>query len=303
MSLGRSAFATMMVALTLGACGDLQQVGSTLGLDRPVGPAVGAAPKTGGQVVSATKPDLTAPPGALGHAADTPRPADAETASAVRGNPLERLLASQKHRAAVQQAALDSFKVFDACASAEARPTGTVRLQRPLSFDEAGNVRSGAVIEEVMVTGCGRAHRANVVTAMRGEEGRPPVFPGIPGDSRADLVLQRDTLRFTRSLAQTPDPDCQWVRVVDTRIDARVAWDASGWGEIWTTDACGTRTDYAIRFAPGGGSDGGTVFTVSVPAQKSTGVAAQAETTDSITSFGREAAPAPALLGAVTPGS
>ena len=90
----------------------------------------------------------------------------------------------------------------------------------------------------------------------------------VPGDTRADRVLQRDTLAFLaqRDLAEAgPGARCRSRKVVATEVltpveDARVENGrpvAGRWTERWTVERCGAPVGYVIRFTTHGG---GTTF-------------------------------------------
>jgi hypothetical protein len=121
--------------------------------------------------------------------------ARAQAPGAQASGEFSRYLADPQHQGDVIAAARRTNALLpESCAAAEFRFTGLVSIQRPPRFDAGGRPIDGMWSEPVMATGCGVTRRFNVLTIAAAD--KPPRQVGLlPGTTRADPLLQRDSLR------------------------------------------------------------------------------------------------------------
>lgn len=189
-------------------------------------------------------------------------------------------LARPGHRALVESTALQSFRArYPDCAS-----VAVVRYLPPrapdnpkLVFDAAGEIASGVVTEPVLVEGCGITTQENVLSAVA--HGQRSTIPGVPGTTRADPLLVRDTKPYLAMYTATQGPkDCQDQRVMNTRFEdfegppnpkAKSQADSGRpFRETWTVSVCGTILDIPVHYIP---NEFGTAIDVTIPPRSAPG--------------------------------
>lgn len=164
---------------------------------------------------------------------------------------LAALLASEAHRAAVIKVATDQAAALpDACPDASFRPTGDIAFFLPPQVDGAGRVVHGLWREQVTAIGCGTIQLLNVFSLV-GPTGEPRLLGGLPGTTRADLVMQKDGLAIAIGGLPAAAADCRDTRVVDTALAPDAPQDRrSAWRETWIVLACDKAYPVALRFTP-----------------------------------------------------
>src|SRR5919108_6279523 len=92
---------------------------------------------------------------------------------------------------------------------------------KPLSFDGSGTIISGAWKQIVEEQGCGASRILNVMV-MAQAAGKLGVMPLLPGETRADPVLQKDGVKYALiALGTVPggrEPNCTVGYVADTKF-------------------------------------------------------------------------------------
>jgi hypothetical protein len=119
------------------------------------------------------------------------------------------------------------------------------------------------------VTGCGKQKVENILTMS--EKGQLKSVAGLPGTSKADPLLAKDSMRYAFAGAVRKIGQCKDVRVVDTKYEdfegppnPKAKFQSEGgrpWWETWTLSACGTPVDTVIHYIP---DDTGTAIQANV---------------------------------------
>lgn len=105
-----------------------------------------------------------------------------------------------------------------------------------------------ALIGSVMATGCATIES--------------PDRQSLPGTTRANWLLQRDTSQMIWLVDGIADTDCETREIIDTEIAEKPEIPGkSPWSETWTVDRCGELILYSVNFRPTA-YDGGTDFRV-----------------------------------------
>jgi hypothetical protein len=174
-------------------------------------------------------------------------------------------LRSDGHRAAVLKAATEQAAGLPGgCPDARFR-IGEIGLFRPPQLDGGGRIVHGLWREQVMAEGCGTIELLNIFALAR-PGGDPQLLGGLPGTTRADLVLQRRALPIAvqgavqgTARGQAGEAaKCTNVRVVDTVLAADAPSDRMApWRERWTVLACDEAHEVPLRFTPA--ADGATI--------------------------------------------
>jgi hypothetical protein len=167
---------------------------------------------------------------------------------------LQRYIAGPSHRSAVIAMAKRIHEALPTrCGTVDYRPTGQVRIERPVSFDAYGRPLAGMWSEVVNVVGCDRTRRYNVLT-MVPPDGAPQLAGLLSGTTRTDLLLQRRATAYALGAASLRDKTCKHLAVLDTRF---VAFEAASpatpkrpWREVWTVWACGKHFTVPLDFSP-----------------------------------------------------
>jgi hypothetical protein len=176
-------------------------------------------------------------------------------------------LASEEHRQIVLDTARrHSENVPNSCKSMSFALAAQVTIYAPVRI-EGGKPVEGAWAEPVMGTGCGKSIRFTALTIVA--PGKAPVTLSlIPGDTRADPVLQRDSVKDVLDHVAAATGGCKELVVTDTRFDdwegpaekpAAHGRETRPWREVWTVWACGKLVEVPIHFTPNGA---GTLYEV-----------------------------------------
>lgn len=144
-------------------------------------------------------------------------------------------------------------------------PSAAARMAAPatvLPNTEAG-VRQVAYAR-VLVQGCSRAMIVNYLVATLAD-GRRSVTTQIPGDTAAELRLQRDVLPFVLGAGEARAvPDCKKGAVSNTVFEGSAPPSGQTrltqpWRETWVVEACGVRIAVPITFTP---NERGTLYAI-----------------------------------------
>lgn len=114
--------------------------------------------------------------------------------------------------------------------------------------------------ERLFVDVCGAQYMPNYYVLVRPSEPLS-VVSGVPGETRASPLLQRDVQpnieRIARVLAQCPQPN--QIGLAHTTFDQSPPDGGGAWEETWIVSACRARVAIPVRFQPSerGGIDFG----------------------------------------------
>ena len=131
-------------------------------------------------------------------------------------------------------------------------------LYLPVGLDGAGNISSGAWKQMVDAEGCGVRRVLNVLVSAQDAKGLS-ITPLLPGSTHADMVLQRDAVKFAaQALATVPggrEANCKVGYVADTEFIAQEDTVEPGgkgpaWREMWTLASCTQKMLVPMRFIP-----------------------------------------------------
>ena len=114
-----------------------------------------------------------------------------------------------------------------------------------------------AIVEHVLVSGCGKSLRLNLaaVRLLSAPDDLKFTFQ-FAGESQANLVLQRDAYGYVtmaaaaaRTLAGDTTPCEMSLMIYDTKVIVPVKGTAP-WKEVWYTARCGYKARIAVDFIP-----------------------------------------------------
>lgn len=174
---------------------------------------------------------------------------------------LQALIRSAGYEGNIQRlfAALPA-DVFQRCPTLVSQES-TVTVLAPLRFAQDGYPVAGAWKQSFPVRGCGNDTSINIF--FRGEpDEKIASIVAVPGDTHADLALQRDALRYSWVAAKAAAPNCMTPHVRHTRYDGVVDTAHRAWRESWVVIACGRNVEVPITFTP---DPTGTRITAEMP--------------------------------------
>jgi hypothetical protein len=145
----------------------------------------------------------------------------------------------------------------EACAAAKYAQAPEVGVYAPVKFDARGAPVAGEWREGIVVSGCGRGLRLNVLTKVTAPS-TLATGPLQPGETIADPVLQNVAQFYAVRAAGGLPKACQDAYVADTAFSgftgkamaAPAGEVAAPWREVWTLDFCGAATQVTLDFAP-----------------------------------------------------
>jgi len=188
-------------------------------------------------------------------------PAGAQTDAQKLAGAVVTFAANPEHRKVVTGVAIDIFKKLQQCDAGNIQSVAPPEVFGPLtslSIDAQGNLTAGVIKEAVMIFGCGKQRIENILTVAA--NGQLKSVPGLPGASKADPILARDSMQYAYMGVARKIGQCRDVRVIDTKFDEfegppnpRAKFQNSGgrpWRETWTVNACGTLLDTDIHYIP-----------------------------------------------------
>ena len=152
--------------------------------------------------------------------------------------------------------------VFQSCAGLKSAPSSLLIL-RPVSFAPDGMPAAGQWMQGFPVSGCGNDTRLNFLFFVS-PPGKLHVVVTAPGETRADIILQRDAFGYAMTSARIADKACADFTVINTKFD-RFGLDdpptpdpgpigrLRPWQETWTMAGCGRQVGVPIGFIPNAG--------------------------------------------------
>ena len=186
-----------------------------------------------------------------------PMTAAASSAQQVGGR-FETMRGSPTYQSAMFQGAYRSgaWQVGKCAPEHPSAAAALAMLEAPV-FDEKGEPQSGRWVEHVLVEGCGRPWRLNVLMLVP-KPGTLATVPMAPGTTRADPVLQRDAASFAFAAARIDPKGCKPIYLADTAyrgvsLEPATIKGKPPWSEIWTVAQCDRKIMVALTFTPGVG--------------------------------------------------
>jgi hypothetical protein len=146
--------------------------------------------------------------------------------------------------------------IFEPCHNIVSRGS----TSKPLSiitFDADGNPETGSWRQQFPLEACGEKIVLNFYFIAR--DGKISGIVGAPGDTRADLMLQRDTVTYAQMGAMRKIPDCKTLEIKNTRFEGFGTPDVPDpgpneklrpWWETWTMIGCGQTAEVPIVYLP-----------------------------------------------------
>lgn len=181
-----------------------------------------------------------------------------------KGPSLERLVQGKPYAQDVARlfATLpaDVFRRCPALVSGDASMT----VIKPATFDAKGQPSGGAWKQGFPVSGCGNDTIINLYFTVQ-PGGHMVGMVGVPGDTRADPLLQRDAVRDLVGAVKAQNAACTAPHVRHTHYDG-VAEPKGSWRETWIVSGCGKTYTVPLTFTPGAmgtqiAASGGSVTT------------------------------------------
>jgi hypothetical protein len=140
--------------------------------------------------------------------------------------------------------------VVPGCGNPRLKSTNVVVQVQP-EFDAAGKPTSGKWQVLAHLEGCGQSRQLNLFYAFA-SNGQMVRVSGLPGTTRADLVLQKDGLTYAAigmgKLVPSTCKDFKDFKYLDTAFEA--PGPSRSWTEKWTVRACGVDGIVRMQFAP-----------------------------------------------------
>jgi len=137
---------------------------------------------------------------------------------------------------------------------------GPVLVLRQMSFGDDGIPKSGAWKQEYPVNGCADDMVLNLFFDV-GADAKVNAMVGLPGSTRAGLVLQTDATRQVIFSLNAKAAQCPHVDIKNTRFEGyglpEQKFPGLGgnapdppWRETWTLIECGRTFDVPLNFIP-----------------------------------------------------
>jgi hypothetical protein len=173
---------------------------------------------------------------------------------------LQKLQATSFYAGLITRAlAMEPPAVFTKCGTLQAHGS-TITIMRPLTFAGDGFPTQGVWKQNFPVSGCGNDTTLHFYFIATAQE-KVNTMVGVPGDTHADPILQRDALTYARIGAGTQAHDCKNFDVTNTKFeqfgvayppmpDPGPATRLRPWWETWTMEGCGRLFDVPMDFVP-----------------------------------------------------
>jgi len=176
-------------------------------------------------------------------------------------NPIVAFTNKPEHRQIVNTTAIEAFKRLQQCDTATVQSVASPEFYAnfgPLNVDSKGDLSAGLIKESIAVSGCGKQGIENILTLS--DKGQLKSVAGLPGTSKADPVLAKDSMQYAYMGVMRKIGQCKDVHVIDTKFDdftgapnPRAKFQKNGgrpWKETWTLNACGMIVDTDITYIP-----------------------------------------------------
>lgn len=149
-------------------------------------------------------------------------------------------------------------EVFQRCATLVSKGSQVTVVISP-TFAKDGYPVSGLWKQSFPVSGCGNDTTINFF--FRGDASEKiSSIVAMPGDTHADLLLQKDAVQNVLTAAHARLGDCSALHIRTTSYDGvdgptpggapNAAVRARAWRETWTVAACGKTLPVPLRFIP-----------------------------------------------------
>jgi hypothetical protein len=148
--------------------------------------------------------------------------------------------------------------VFQRCPSLISKGS-TVTMIEPVSFAPDGYPTSGLWKQSFPISGCGNDTTINFFFRAQSDEKMHSIV-GIPGETRADVALQRDAFSMAVTAVQAAVPNCEQITVKDSKYLGPFGKSRKAWQESWLIAVCTRPTHITLTFTP---DDIGTQILVS----------------------------------------
>ncbi len=168
---------------------------------------------------------------------------------------MQRYRSSSVYQLLLQRAlAAVSPEVFQHCPGLVSSES-TFSVLKTVEFGVDGRPEKGAWRQSFPVSGCGNDTTLNFTFVATPSE-RVEISVEVPGETHANLALQRDAFRFAQTTVSPIAKPCRSFDVTNTKFDGFDASEPSAspsaeatppWRETWTLIGCGKR--YSVRLS------------------------------------------------------
>ncbi|HYM32899.1 MAG TPA: hypothetical protein VEU47_16480 [Candidatus Cybelea sp.] len=172
---------------------------------------------------------------------------------------LQKYMASPEHwQAVVDSAQRQNAIIPGSCSSLVFSHTGIVRQTKPVTMRPDGTPDEGFWGEAIEGKGCGTTKQFNLYTIAAANQ-PIKVIAAVPGNTHADILLQRDSLQYVFLAAGVAAKDCKQQVVTEATFgdyeggplpNALAGPNARPWRETWTVWACGKLLDVPVHYLP-----------------------------------------------------
>jgi hypothetical protein len=147
-------------------------------------------------------------------------------------------------------------EIMPSCPEAKLKQSNVLITEAP-TFDKSGAPTSGSWRVVGPVEGCGQSRTFNILYLFT-KNGLQKIGL-LPGDTRADVTLQRDGLMYAYTgMVKIAPANCKDVKYLDTKFIGQgekmpnipAGRDPHAWTEEWTLRACGVTGVVTMTFAP-----------------------------------------------------
>jgi hypothetical protein len=179
--------------------------------------------------------------------------------SSDRYRQFQKYILSERYRVLVANAFSHlPREVFHRCPTLVSEGIKAIIIQ-PVSFGAHGVPNAGRWQGTFPIRGCGNDTTHNVYFSATKNEKVNITF-AVPGESRADLTLQNDAIRYAQiGAAVAAKTTCDTFNVKNTKFDGLDSANGKtrSWRETWTMVGCNRTFDVPLTFTPSdrGGTD------------------------------------------------
>src|SRR5262249_32867356 len=126
-----------------------------------------------------------------------------------------------------------------------------VSIIEPVSVGASGVPNAGMWKESFPISGCGNDTTIHAYFSATKDEKINIAF-ATPGETRADLILQKDAITYAVLGANIAAKTCKRFNVKNTRFDGLDSANQKirSWRETWTMVGCNRTFDVPLTFTP-----------------------------------------------------